>query len=218
MLLLLLTIIGCSIMAYVDFVLRPPYMIKSMVKVILFLLLPFCYSMIDPLVNFKKLFKVDKKSLVRSMILGLGVYIIMIIGYLVLKNFIDFSGITTSLEKNIGVSKGNFVFVALYISFINSLLEEFFFRGFTFISLLGLSKRWFAYCYSALLFAIYHIGMMSDWFNPWILVLMIAGLFVSGAFFNYLNEKNQNIYASWAVHMFANFGINTVGFILFGLL
>ena len=31
-----------------------------------------------------------------------------------------------------GVNAGNFVFVALYISIVNSLLEEFFFRGFAF--------------------------------------------------------------------------------------
>ena len=41
---------------------------------------------------------------------------------------------------------------------------------------------------------------------------------VGGCIFNYLNEMNGNIYPSWFVHMFANFGINTVGFILFGVI
>ena len=35
---------------------------------------------------------------------------------------------------------------------------------------------------------------------------------------DYLNELNNNIYSSWFVHMFANFAINTVGFILFGVI
>ena len=34
----------------------------------------------------------------------------------------------------------------------------------------------------------------------------------------YLNEVNDNIYSSWFVHMFCNFAINTIGFILFGVL
>jgi hypothetical protein len=36
--------------------------------------------------------------------------------------------------------------------------------------------------------------------------------------FNILNEKSENIYASWLSHMFANFAINTIGFILFGII
>ena len=35
---------------------------------------------------------------------------------------------------------------------------------------------------------------------------------------NILNEKCENIYMSWLVHMFANFAINTVGCILFGII
>ena len=34
----------------------------------------------------------------------------------------------------------------------------------------------------------------------------------------YLNDKFGNIYSSWLVHMFANFAINTIGCILFGIL
>ena len=47
--------------------------------------------------------------------------------------------------------------------------------------------------------------------------LLLFGLIIGGCIFNYLNEKNDNIYVSWIVHMFINFGINTVGGILFGI-
>ena len=30
-----------------------------------------------------------------------------------------------------------------------------------------------------------------------------------------VNEKYNNIYLSWLIHMFANFATNTIGFILF---
>jgi CAAX amino terminal protease family. len=49
-------------------------------------------------------------------------------------------------------------------------------------------------------------------------MLLIAGLFFAGLVFNWLNEKAETIYASWMVHMFANFAINTIGYILFGIL
>ena len=56
--------------------------------------------------------------------------------------------------------------------------------------------------------------MMIGWFNLWLYTLVLAGLAVGGVIFNYLNEKLGCIYASWLTHMFANFAINTIGFLL----
>lgn len=109
-------------------------------------------------------------------------------------------------------------FVSLYISFVNSMLEEFFFRGFAFLTLKRLTGRKFAYIFSASVFAIYHIAMMTGWFGPLVFLIIMAGLFSGGLIFDYLNEKSSSVYPSWIVHMFANFAINTVGFILFGII
>jgi len=108
--------------------------------------------------------------------------------------------------------------VAIYISLINSLLEEFFFRGLGFLTLKKMTSRKFAYLFSAATFSLYHIAIMTSWFAPFLFIVLILSLFVAGIFFNWLNEKNHNIYSSWIVHMGANFAINTIGFILFGIL
>ena len=130
----------------------------------------------------------------------------------------DFSGIAGKLTADAGVSADNFLYVALYISFVNSFLEEFFFRGFAFISLKKITSRGFAYVFSAVLFALYHAGMTAGYFNFGVFAITLGGLTVAGVIFNFLNEKSENIYTSWLVHMFANFAINTVGFILFGMI
>ncbi|MCI6277986.1 MAG: CPBP family intramembrane metalloprotease [Clostridium sp.] len=148
----------------------------------------------------------------------MSVYIFILGSYFILSPYFDLSNVTSSLQNNIGVNKGNFVFVALYISFINSLLEEFFFRGFAFLGLKKVSTKRFAYIFSSSAFALYHVAFMIDWFTPLLFVLMVAGLFIAGMLFNWLNDKNGNIYTSWLVHMCANFSINTIGFILFGIL
>lgn len=126
----------------------------------------------------------------------------------------DFSGIVGALSENAGVRKGNFLFVAVYISFINSLLEEFFFRGFLFLNLKKQMRRLHAYLISSLAFSVYHVAMMIGWFDLWLFLLILAGLMVGGMIFNYLDEDQGSIYTSWFTHMFANFAINTIGFIL----
>jgi len=154
----------------------------------------------------------------KSLLLGIGVYSVILIGYFLTRNIIDYSNVTSNLTDGMGITSDNFIYVSLYISLMNSFLEEFFFRGYGFITLKKYTGRRFAYIFSSLIFAAYHVGMLIGMFDIGTLALLLFGLIVGGCIFNYLNEKNNNIYPSWFVHMFANFAINTVGFILFGVL
>lgn len=218
--LIISTILCALIMCFIDGVIKPNYLIKSLIKVVLFLIVPLIYFIInkDETKELKKIFFPRKKELIISFILGIFVFSVIIGGYFILKDIIDFSGITENLTKDVGVNKDNFIFVAIYISFMNSLLEEFFFRGYSFINLKKQIPRRIAYTISAGLFAIYHVGMTLEMFNIGLFILSLIGLYIGGVIFNILNEKFENIYCSWLVHMFANFAINTIGLILFGII
>ncbi|MEG0923488.1 MAG: CPBP family intramembrane glutamic endopeptidase [Anaerovoracaceae bacterium] len=215
---LTLIIICVIFMAIVDGIIRPTYGIKSLIKIVLFLGSPIIYSFIDRDFSIKQLLTPNKKGFLASFCLGLAVYAVILGSYFLFRGVFDFSGITESLTENIGVTGNNFVFVAIYISFANSLLEEFFFRGFAFLTLKNLVGRKRAYVFSSVVFAMYHIWMMVGWFSIMVFLLAMIGLVAGAMIFNYLNEKNNNIYSSWMVHMFANFAINTIGFILFGII
>lgn len=213
-----LVILSCVVMGLVDAVIQPGYVIKCAIKIPLFLIIPFLYSKFNKKCNLRRLFSPQKSGLNIAFILGAGIYFVIIVAYFLFKDIFDFSAVSTSLNNNAGVNKANFVWVALYISFINSLLEEFFFRGFAFLSLKEVSSRNFAYIFSSVAFALYHIAMMIGWFGIEVIVLAMIGLVIGGVIFNLCNEKSGNIYTSWLIHMSANFAINTVGFILFGMI
>ncbi len=214
----LTVIVCCAFMAVVDAVIQPAYAVKSLVKVILFLICPVAYIFMSKERNTKALFKPKKNAVMISLAIAIPLYAVIVGGYFILRNVFDFSNITNALTANIGVNKNNFLFVSLYISFANSLLEEFFFRGFAFLTLKKHAGRLFAHIFSAGTFAIYHIAMMTSWFSIWLYVLIIAGLFAGGIIFNLLDEKTGSICTSWIVHICANFAINTVGFILFAII
>lgn len=213
-------LLSTLLMCFVDGIISPPYLYKSIIKIVLFLLIPMGYFLLykEKGAYLKKLFIPKKKDFLLALLLGIGVFGIIIIAYFVLRYYIDLNTIKESLTTGIGVTADNFVYVAIYISFVNSLLEEFFFRGYAFLILREESGKKFAYIFSSAMFAFYHVGMTSGWFNILIYILSMLGLFVGGCIFNYLNEKCENIYPSWLVHMCANFGINTIGFILFGVI
>lgn len=213
-----LIVIFCIIMAVVDAFLMADYAVKSVIKFVLFLVLPVLYSLYDKTIDLKSIFKMNKKGIITAVVLGVAVYVVILGAYIIFKDVFDFSMITSALTKNIGVSKDNFVYVSIYISFVNALLEEFFFRGFAFLTLKRMSSASFAYIFSAAVFSIYHVAMMIGWFSIWLFLLVLIGLFIGGLIFNFLNDRTGNIYTSYLVHMFANFAINTIGFILFGII
>lgn len=211
----ILVIIACIVMGIVDAVIQPGYAIKSAIKIIMFLLIPIVYGLFLKEFNIKNLMKPDKKGLCIAICLGFVIYGVVLGAYWIFKDVFDFSALTGSLNETTGVNKSNFIWVAIYISFVNSLLEEFFFRGFSFITLKKLTSRRFAYVFSSMVFALYHIAMMIGWFGLPVILISLVGLFIGGMIFNRFDEKSENIYLSWLIHMFANFATNTIGFILF---
>ena len=204
---------------FIDAVVHPPYFSKIPIKILFFLALPMLFFAFwrEEWSEFKALFRFKKKGLLISLLLGIAIFGVILGGYFVTCGFIDFSGVTSSLTEGMGITADNFIWVAIYISIMNSFLEEFFFRGFGFITLKKNVNVGFAYFFSPVLFAIYHVGMLVGMFPPAVLALLMFGLIVGGLIFNALNDKLGNIYPSWFVHMAANFAINTIGFILFGV-
>jgi membrane protease YdiL (CAAX protease family) len=204
----------------IDAFIHPNYFVKIPIKIVFFLALPMLFFVKnrEAFSDFKKLFVFRKSGILKAFLLGLGVYAVIVGGFLLTRNIIDYSNVTSNLTDGMGITASNFIYVSLYISLMNSFLEEFFFRGFGFITLKKYTTRKVAYIFSSVLFAIYHVGMLVGMFEFWALLLLLFGLIIGGCIFNFLNELNDNVYPSWFVHMFANFAINTVGFILFGIL
>lgn len=215
------SVFGFSIIAdLIDAVIKPNYFVKIPIKLVLFLALPVIFFIVNKkeFGEFKKLFVFKKRGILKSFLLGIAVYAVIMAAYFLLRGVIDFSKVTSSLTDGMGITADNFIYVSLYISLMNSFLEEFFFRGYGFIMLKKYANRKFAYIFSSCVFAVYHIGMLIGMFGAGALLLLLFGLIAGGCIFNFLNEKNENIYSSWFVHMFANFAINTIGMILFGVL
>lgn len=208
------------LVSLIDAVVKPDYFVKIPIKILFFLALPMLFFAVNKkdFRDFKQLFVFKKGGFLKSLLLGIAIYAVIVGGYFLTRNVIDFSNVTSNLTQGMGITADNFIFVSLYISLMNSFLEEFFFRGYGFITLKKYTNRKFAYIFSSTIFAIYHVGMLLGSFNFGALFLLLIGLIIGGCIFNYLNELNDNIYSSWFVHMFANFAINTVGMILFGVI
>lgn len=213
------TIVCALVMAFVDGVIQPPYAVKSILKIILFLCVPMVYFRLFHAWNsLKALFVLKKRELAVALSLGIGAFVVITGGYMLISQFFNLDDAILTLTADGGVSRSNFLYVSFYIALVNSLLEEFFFRGYAFLNLKNLTNRRFAYRYSAVLFAVYHLGMVSGNGNPLIWGGALILLTAAGMILNALNERSGSILTSWLLHMCANLGINAVGFYVFGMI
>lgn len=208
------TILTCGLLAWIEHGLEINYVIKTAWKISLFFLTIFIYMKVFKNFRFRDVISthtISKREWMRLSILGVSSAFIVLIAYLCLLPFLDMEAIKEDLTGRLGMTKQSFLFVGLYITFGNSFLEEYFFRGFIFFYL---PRKW-GYVYSPLLFSIYHIPMIILWFSPALIVLCFLGLWIIGLVFQKVNEKNKTIWASWIIHICADIMIILIGSTLF---
>lgn len=129
--------------------------------------------------------------------------------YFLLSGWIDAEALTEDLAGRVGVTGGVYPFIALYILFGNSLLEEFFFRGVLPAQFRGYPRL--GLTIPPLLFAVYHIAIFLPWFDLPILLLAVAGLWAGGVIFQLVNGRDGTILPSWIIHMAADLAILIIG-------
>lgn len=215
------SLISCLGLYFIEQVIGVNYALKTLFKLILFIIVPYIYikfigkSTIQAELNLKQL---DKKKLRLGFLFGVSSFLLILISYLLFKGVIDLNNIAKELQNKSKITPANFIFVGLYITFVNSFLEEFFFRGFIFLNLYNMKKQKFGYVFSSLLFGLYHIAIFKTWFNIWLIIICLLGLITIGFVFNWLNTKSKNFINSWIVHILADSAIILIGFKMFNII
>lgn len=215
---ILYVLFACVCMTLLDFFVKPVYHIKCLVKVMLFFVIPFLIIKKRDRKQLIKMIKPKKGGIFNSIALGFVFYLIILFIYFMLSGKYDFTRIVSLVNVNSGINRDNIINVLIYISIFNSLLEEFFFRGFSFLLLKKNVRKIVSYLFSSLIFALYHISIIVGWFDLPILLCSLGGIMFFGIVFNYLNEKNNNIFNSWMCHLFIDLSVSTVGLIIFGII
>lgn len=207
---IIITVVCCAVSAVAELLIEPPYLVKSAMKIAVFLGIPLIYAKITQIRLFENFRNVEKKDIAKLLLLGAAVYAVIFGVYLATRNVFDYAALVRSQAEDQKVGSGSFIPVALYISFGNSFLEEFLFRLVAFIKLSESLNRKAAYIISSVMFAAYHVAIIGGTFPPALLAAALAALAVGGFIFDLVDAKRENIYNSWIVHMFADFAIMTV--------
>lgn len=215
------SLVACITLYIIEQYLGVNYAVKTISKIILFVLVPYLYIKFIRKSDFKtelNIRSLDKKRLRLGFIFGLVSFLIVLIGFVIFQGMIDLERIALELQTKSKITPANFLLIGFYITFGNSFLEEFFFRGFIFLNLYNLKREKLAYVYSSLMFGLYHIAIFKTWFSPLIILLCLLGLITVGLLFNWLNTKSKNFINSWLVHILADTAVILIGLRMFNII
>lgn len=194
--------------------------VKQGYKMIFLVLIPLLVIYFYKKSNFIDEYNIKKVKLVDLKIpfyFGVFIFFLGIVGYLILKPIVSEDTLVGGLQDR-GITLQNIYLSVLYLSFINSFIEEFFFRGFIYQSFRSINETT-GYIVSSLLFSIYHVLVMFAIFDVLMGFLALFGLTVVGLALVWINRTNKSIINSWIVHIFADLGVCSIGiywFIMMG--
>jgi membrane protease YdiL (CAAX protease family) len=113
---------------------------------------------------------------------------------------IDKPAITLKIREQFSVTAATVLMIAPVTIVINSLVEEFFYRGFAF-GQLAPRRPWIGTLLPAAVFTIQHLLFIYHWVTALPLALAIGGLFVFALVLQALYAHAESIVAPWLVHI-----------------
>lgn len=208
---LFIALAGIMLLLWIEQGLAVSYGWKTLAKILLFLAIPLLVFRGEAR-QFMAFRRTDRRRVRIALWTGSGVMAVIFVAYLLLSRFIDAEALTEDLAGRVGVTGAVYPFIAIYILFGNSLLEEFFFRGVLPAQFKGHSKL--GLTIPPLLFAVYHVAIFLPWFDLLILLLAVAGLWAGGVIFQLANGRDGTILPSWIIHMAADLAILIIGAVM----
>lgn len=195
------------------------YLIISLYRIIF--LSPIIYRMIVKRDSLRRAitenfsFKIFKKNLSKTLAISLLLMLIFFGAYLVFKNVITLDKILQNIKI---ANASNIIFIGIFIILINSILEEFFWRGFIFKELSSSTNIWLAYLVSGIAFSFHHIIFYYNWFTPFFFVLITVGLIAFATIMNFIFQKYKDLFSCWLIHAAGNVVQIYLALLIFGLI
>jgi len=220
--LLLTLVLPLFLLILVRSLTTPNYFLSSIYKVVF--LAPFLYAFLFFRSSWKKQLLKDfsflafRRYFSVALLWGVIIGISYFMGFLLLKSFLSFDAITSSLAQFASITPTNILFIGAYIILFNSLLEEFFWRGFFFQESLRSFRKFWAYFLTGIGFSLYHLAFLYTWFSWPFIFLAGIGLFMYSFVMCFLFERYKDLFTCWFIHAIVDVAQITIALILFGII
>ena len=156
----------------------------------------------------------DYRGLIAGLLSAILLALVIIIAYwLFARPYVDFTALQSMLT-GVGVdSVSKYLLLALYLTLVNSLMEEYVYRWFIYTQLAALIPKMAAVVCSAVIFTLHHTLVLSAYI-PWGFNLLASlGVFTGGLIWSCLYARYYRIWPAYISHIGADIGVFVVGYL-----
>ncbi len=129
---------------------------------------------------------------------------------------IDKPTIAAKIHQQFNVSPKTVLLIAPWTILINSLIEEFFYRGFTYGRLVRYRPR-LATVLPAAVFAVQHLMFAYHWVGPVVVIFGAIVLFIFSLITQAMYSRARSIVSPWIIHIAGDLAMMTIAYELVSL-
>ncbi len=168
-----------------------------------FIIPPIVYCKLKGISLWHDIFKWQnwRNQLRLSLVLGIAAAVIFLVAYAAFGNLLlDKAAITAKIQQQFSVSAATVLMIAPVTIILNSLVEEFFYRGFAFGQLAPKNAA-LGTLLPAIVFTVQHLLFIYHWVTLLPLLLAIVGLMVFAIVLQAVYAAADTIVAPWVIHI-----------------
>lgn len=124
---------------------------------------------------------------------------------------LESSGAIRAKAQQLGIME-HYIAFAVFLSFVNSVVEEYYWRWFVYGQLRRILPGWRAHALAGAAFAAHHVVVTTQFFPiEWGLCFGVA-VGLGGAVMSVLYERQRSLAGAWTCHLVADLGIMGIGY------
>ena len=183
---------------------------------IAFIVPPLIYCRVRGIGLFRDILRFERwrHGLAPSIVLGLvAVGLFWLLYWLLANRLVDEDAIVEGMKAQFSVTAKTVLLIAPFTIVVNSLLEEFFYRGFSF-GLLVKKNTIIGYLLPAAVYTVQHVLFFREWLDPIPFIIATGGLFVFALILAKVYSATKTIVAPWIIHIFGDIAMMGIAVML----
>lgn len=211
------TVIIAALFALIELFFRPDFIGKTVWITVLYMIPAFILHKCNEHILYSEFFEFPGKPFWNAFAMGVGTFLLVKGANYLWPEFLPSTYFPQRLHSSMGSYTDMALAVTVYLALADSLMTEFFFRGFAFFNLSHLADKQFSHLFCAVVYALFTairtFGVFSAplWFGWTVLSFGISLLFT------HLYLRTKTIYHSCMIHLGFNLAVYMIALEHLGL-
>lgn len=205
--LIFVSIIVTVVFALIDLFFRPDFVGKTIWMTVLYVIPAFALHKLNEHILYSEFFSFPGKPFWNALAMGAGTFLLVKGALNYFPNLLTATYFPQRLQSHMGSYTDMALAVTVYLALADSLMTEFFFRGFTFFNLSHLADKQFSHLFCAVLYALFSAMHTFGIFSAPLWIGWTVLSFGISLLFTHLYLRTKTIYHSCMVHLGFNLAV-----------